>query len=138
MSNTNTVIAELQAGEALSIVKHKIPVGKYSCVGESGNFKGRENMSAFSIFKSFSAIESIEFFTMAENREKLTNLVNTSYTDHYSESEVKRFRNAVKTLIKKDCIKLVSKRDRIYMINPRLILGSFEATEELIRKYESL
>jgi hypothetical protein len=138
MSNTNTVIAELQRDEALSITKIRKPVGLYSCVGEPAKFKGKQNMAAFSIFKNFTAIESFEFFTMVENRHRLTNEVDTSYTSEYKESEIKRFRQAVKSLIEKDCIKLISKRDKLYMINPRIILGSFEAMDELIAKYESL
>jgi hypothetical protein len=138
MTNSNIVLAELQRDEALSITKIRKPVGLYSCIGESGRAKGKQNMSAFSVFKTFSAVESLEFFTMAEHRNRLTNLVDAFYISDYSESEVKRFRQATKSLIEKDCIKLVSKKEKIYMINPRLILGSFECMDELIKQYQSL
>ncbi len=137
MKNTTTVIAELQAGHSLSISNRK-PVGAYSCIGEPTKLRGKQNMSAFSIFKLFTEIESFEFFTMMENRNKLTNEVDASYVDNYTEYEIKRFRKAVKSLIEKDCIKPISKKGKLYMVNPRIVLGSFEAMDELIAKYESL
>lgn len=137
MKNTNTVIAELQAGQSLSISNRK-PVGAYSCIGEPTKLKGKQNMHAFSVFKNFTVTECYEFFSLVENRNKLTNKTYAVHTEQYTDSEIKRFRTAIKSLIEKDCIRLVSKKDKLYMINPRLILGSFEAMDDLIAEYETL
>lgn len=137
MKNTNTVIAELQAGQSLSI-SHRKSVGSYSCVGESNKIRGQKNMSAFSVFKTFTEIEVFEFFSMVENRNRFTNEVDASYINEYSEYEIKRFRKAIKSLIEKDCVRVVSKKTKIYMINPQLILGAFDMYDSLVEKYNSL
>ena len=95
-------------------------------------------MHAFSVFKNFTVTECFEFFSLVENRNKLTNKTYAIHTEEYSDSDIKRFRIAIKSLIEKDCIRLVSKKDKLYMINPRLILGSFEAMDDLIAEYETL
>lgn len=137
-TKTTTVIAELQQDQALSITKVKKDVGSFHCVGDARPSKGKQNMSAFSVFKTFSEIETYTFFTMMDYRDRVTNEVCAEYVNDYTEYEVKRFNKAIKSLIEKDCLRLVSKRSKTYMINPKLILGAFDMYEHLVNKYEKL
>lgn len=138
MANTTKIIAELQDGESFSITKQRASVGRYLCFGTSGSYKGVENMDSVEIFKNFSAIESLEFFTMVQNRKQLNNTVNCSYTDNYTPSEIKRFRAAVKSLLAKNCIKVVSKKPKVFMINPRVFLGNVTSYQDLVEDYDKL
>ena len=136
--HTTIVSVELQDDQTLSVRKDTFSVGAYDCIGNPRLHKGTTNMNAFEIFKDFTHIESHEFFKLVLVKNKSTNYAEATYTFEYNPSELKRFRQAIKQLTAKNCVKLVNKNRRIYMINPKICLGYFEAYSDMVKEYESL